>query len=61
MPIVKDYIIYKSIKKFEGLPLGGKFSHISLATYYRLMLPEVLPVTLDKILYLDCDIIVMVE
>ena len=59
MPIVKDYIIYKLIKKkFEGLPFGGKFSHISLATYYRLMLPEVLPVTLDKILYLDCDIIV---
>ena len=52
------YYIQIDKKKFEGLPFGGKFSHISLATYYRLMLPEVLPVTLDKILYLDCDIIV---
>ncbi len=61
--LVRDYsqrLYYIQIdkKKFEGLPFGGKFSHISLATYYRLMLPEVLPVTLDKILYLDCDIIV---
>lgn len=52
------YYIQIDKKQFEGLPFGGKFSHISLATYYRLILPDVLPATLDKILYLDCDIIV---
>lgn len=45
-------------KQFEGLPFGGRFSNISLATYYRLMLPDVLPESLDKVLYLDCDIVV---
>lgn len=32
--------------------------HISLATYYRLMVAELLPPEVEKILYLDCDIIV---
>ena len=30
----------------------------SLATYYRLFLPEVLPATVTRLLYLDCDLIV---
>lgn len=45
-------------KQFEGLPFGGKFLNISLAAYYRLILPDVLPKSLNKILYLDCDIVV---
>lgn len=32
--------------------------HITQATYYRIMMPELLP-NLKKILYLDCDIIVL--
>lgn len=54
----KLYFIQIDKKQFEGLPYGGKFSNISLATYYRLILPDVLPKTLDKVLYLDCDIVV---
>ncbi|MDB4999241.1 MAG: glycosyl transferase, family 8 [Mucilaginibacter sp.] len=33
-------------------------SHISQAAYYRLFLPEILPVDVDKVLYLDSDIVV---
>lgn len=31
--------------------------HISIATYYRLFLTEVLPETIDKCIYMDCDMI----
>lgn len=40
---------------FESLPIGN-FKHISLCTYYRLLLPSLF--NISKILYLDCDIIV---
>ena len=32
--------------------------HVSIATYYRVLAPRVLPLDLNKILYLDSDIIV---
>lgn len=32
---------------------------LSMAAYYRLLLSSILPCTLDKVLYLDCDMIVM--
>lgn len=35
-----------------------KKDHVTLATYYRLMAPVLLSQKIDKILYLDCDIIV---
>lgn len=44
---------------FGGLPWGGEdFEHISLAAYYRLLIPNLLPLNVEKVLYLDCDIIV---
>ena len=44
---------------FKRLPMpkNEKTEHISLATYYRLFLPDLLP-SIDKAIYLDCDIIV---
>ncbi len=33
-------------------------SHISLATYYRIFLETILPQDLQKVIYLDCDLIV---
>lgn len=33
-------------------------SHISIATYYRLFVTTLLPETIDKAIYLDCDIVV---
>ena len=32
--------------------------HVSIATYYRLYAPVILPENIDKILYLDCDMII---
>ncbi|MFR9164818.1 MAG: glycosyltransferase family 8 protein [Dysgonomonas sp.] len=44
--------------------LEGSFSisdetkHISISTYLRFFLPQILPQSLSKVLYIDCDIIV---
>ena len=32
--------------------------HLTIATYYRLLMADILPQSIDKILYLDCDIII---
>lgn len=39
------------------MPDTSELSHISSATYYRLLITYLLPENIDKILYLDCDII----
>lgn len=44
------------VKQFPMTPQMP--SHISLATYYRLFLTTLLPDSIEKILYLDCDMIV---
>lgn len=46
-----------TVKKF---PIGGRTvnHYLSLATYYRLLIPSLLPENVSKVLYLDCDIIV---
>ena len=41
---------------FSNLPLNR--SYISISTYYRLFLLDVLPKEISKVIYLDCDIIV---
>lgn len=33
--------------------------HIPIQTYYRLLMPELLPKTLDKVIYLDCDMVIL--
>ncbi|MGI6220004.1 MAG: glycosyltransferase family 8 protein [Bacteroidaceae bacterium] len=42
------------------LPVGKERQpkHITVAAYYRLFLASILPANIDKVLYLDCDIIV---
>ena len=47
--------IYVDERRFQGLPVSEKFS---LETYFRLMMAEVLPAYVEKVLYLDVDIIV---
>lgn len=45
------------ISLFQNFPLDTDGpAHVSLATYYRILLPRLLP-DVKKILYLDCDII----
>jgi len=46
------------VQKYLPIKQAGQLFHITLATYYRLFLSKLLPDNLDKVLYLDCDIIV---
>ncbi|CDD47968.1 glycosyltransferase family 8 [Bacteroides sp. CAG:875] len=41
----------------KGCMIYGN-SHISLATYYRIFLETILPQDLQKVIYLDCDLVV---
>ena len=34
------------------------FDTVSIASYFRLLLPEVVPENLDRVIYLDCDLVV---
>ncbi len=43
---------------FDSFPNLGTGVYVSKATYYRLYLTEILPKSIDKVLYLDCDMIV---
>lgn len=46
---------------FYGFPMGEKYQSIhinSMATYYRLYMTEILPKSIEKVLYLDGDLIV---
>jgi lipopolysaccharide biosynthesis glycosyltransferase len=47
----------KIIGKFP-MPNVEELKHISVATYYRLLIDTLLPDDVEKVLYLDCDIIV---
>lgn len=54
---VSFYKVDKQI--FASFPALGKVkTYISAATYYRLYLTELLPSTVDRVIYLDGDIIV---
>lgn len=39
----------------SGFPV---FGHISIATYFRLLLPSILPPILDRVLFVDSDIVI---
>ncbi len=43
---------------FESFSLGNVEGHISKTTFARLFLPSILPLNIERILYLDCDIII---
>lgn len=40
------------------MPKSKNLLHISSATYYRLLIVDLLPKSINKVIYLDCDIIV---
>lgn len=46
-------------KRFRTCPVNKSLACPSLAKYYRLLLPTFLPKTIERVLYLDCDIIVV--
>lgn len=39
----------------EGFPVYG---HVTVATYFRLLLPAILPWGMQKVIFMDCDMIV---
>lgn len=43
----------------KGFTIKRFSNRISLATYYRCLLSDMLPTDIDKVLYLDCDIVVL--
>ena len=43
---------------FKDCPIDTAKDHVSIATYYRLAVTTLLPEQVDKILYLDCDMII---
>lgn len=43
----------------EGFTIRKFSKRISMATYYRCILSELLPDTIDRLLYLDCDIVIL--
>jgi lipopolysaccharide biosynthesis glycosyltransferase len=45
-----------SMRKLAHVPVGG---HISAASYVRILLPEILPPTLERVIYLDSDVVVL--
>lgn len=54
----KINIVKIDISRLANFPIEKSFNgYINLSTYYRLLLPDLFP-NYDKILYLDCDIIV---
>ncbi|WP_193766968.1 glycosyltransferase family 8 protein [Lysinibacillus parviboronicapiens] len=58
--LFKDEYIYfnffdMTIFDFSNVFISG---HISKETYYRILLAEIIPPNIDKVLYLDCDIVI---
>ena len=43
--------------KLASCPIRAN-DHLTIATYYRLLISDLLPRDLDKVLYLDCDIVI---
>lgn len=48
--------LYLKTEDYQDLYISD---HISQATYYRILIPELLDKKINKILYLDCDLIVL--
>lgn len=48
----------KSIIDKLPMPKSNNLKHISPATYYRLFVTELLPQNIEKLIYLDCDMII---
>ena len=50
-----DYIFVKDVLLEKAVVFG----HVSKATYYRLLIPKLLSKSIDKVLYVDLDVIFM--
>lgn len=55
---IEFYEIKKEIADCFTVGQKGQNKHITISTYYRLFLAEILPTSIDKVIYLDADVIV---
>jgi len=55
---IEYFVVDKNSFKLFPIGKGTINTYISHAAYYRLFIPEILPTSVCKVLYLDCDIIV---
>lgn len=55
---IEIVMVNKDIIDSLPMPSHVYLAHISRATYYRLLLPSIIPIDVDKVIYLDCDLIV---
>lgn len=49
----------EALRSLAGQPVNGALNHLTLATFYRLLLPAILPAEIAKVLYLDSDTVVL--
>lgn len=47
------------MRLLEGFNIRKFSKRISIATYYRCILSRILPKSIDRVIYLDCDIVVL--
>lgn len=50
-----------SMEKCAGVDFDKICGRFSKGTLYRLMMPEIMPPEIDKLIYLDCDIVVTLD
>lgn len=55
---IEFVMVNKDIIDSLPMPSHAYLAHISRATYYRLLLPNIIPLNVNKVIYLDCDLIV---
>ncbi len=48
----------QEIHKYIETEVTGSLKHLSIAAYYRLFIPDLIPEQIEKVIYLDCDLIV---
>lgn len=49
-------VLRPDLRVLEELPVSG---HVSACTYLRLLIPRVLPESLERVIYLDSDVVVL--
>lgn len=52
-----DFYCYDLNKISLPVGLNGQLEHLTITAYMRLFIPEILPLSIKKVLYIDCDII----
>ena len=52
-------LISDSHKSTQESEAQNKADYVSITSFYRLLIPEILPKDINKVIYLDCDLVVL--